>query len=58
MKKFFALLLSLTMILALTACGGSKSEDTTPADSDTQEASPPISRSASSCSMMRTPPMT
>ena len=37
MKKFFALLLSLTMILALTACGGSKSEDTTPADSDTQE---------------------
>ncbi|MDD6409512.1 MAG: BMP family ABC transporter substrate-binding protein [Oscillibacter sp.] len=35
MKKFFALLLSLTMILALTACGGSKSEDTTPADSDT-----------------------
>ena len=34
MKKFFALLLSLTMILALTACGGSKSEDTTPADSD------------------------
>ena len=37
MKKVFALLLSLTMILALTACGGSKSEDTTPADSDTQE---------------------
>ena len=37
MKKFFALLLSLTMILALSACGGSKSEDTTPADSDTQE---------------------
>ena len=37
MKKFFALLLSLTMILALTACGGSKSEDTTPADSDTQK---------------------
>ena len=25
MKKFFALLLSLTMILALTACGGSSS---------------------------------
>ena len=27
MKKFFALLLSLTMILALTACGGTKSDD-------------------------------
>ena len=35
MKKFFALLLSLTMILALTACGGSKSEDTTKADDST-----------------------
>ena len=27
MKKFLALLLSLSMVLALTACGGSKSED-------------------------------
>ena len=35
MKKFFALLLSLTMILALTACGGSKSEDTTKTDDST-----------------------
>ena len=36
MKKFFALLLSLSMVFALSACGV-KSEDTTPADSDTQE---------------------
>ena len=35
MKKFFALLLSLTMILALAACGGTKSEDTTTADDST-----------------------
>ena len=35
MKKFFALLLSLTMILALAACGGTKSEDTTKADDST-----------------------
>ena len=35
MKKFFALLLSLTMILALVACGGTKSEDTTKADDST-----------------------
>ena len=28
MKKFFALLLSLTMILALAACGVTNSEDT------------------------------
>ena len=38
MKKFFALLLSLTMILALTACG-SKSEDTTNSDDANTEAS-------------------
>ena len=36
MKKFFALLLSLTMILTLAACGGSKSEDTTNSDSNTE----------------------
>ena len=35
MKKFFALLLSLTMILALAACGGTKSEDTTKGDGST-----------------------
>ena len=35
MKKFFALLLSLTMILALAACGGTKSEDTTKGDDST-----------------------
>ena len=38
MKKFFALLLSLTMVLALTACG-SKSEDTTNSDDANTEAS-------------------
>ena len=32
MKKFLALLLSLSMVLALSACGGTKSDDTTKAD--------------------------
>ena len=32
MKKFFALLLSLTMILALSACGGTKSDDNAKGD--------------------------
>ena len=32
MKKFFALLLSLTMILALAACGGTKSDDNAKGD--------------------------
>ncbi len=34
-EEVFALLLSLTMILALAACGGTKSEDTTKADGST-----------------------
>ena len=32
MKKFLVLLLSLSMVLALSACGGTKSDDTTKAD--------------------------
>ena len=33
MKKFLALLLSLSMVFALSACGG-KSDSTPPADTD------------------------
>ncbi len=58
MKKFFALLLSLTMILALTACGGSKSEDTTPADSDTQEPASDFKVGFITLHVTRTPPTT
>ena len=36
MKKFLALLLSLSMVFALSACGG-KSDSTTPADTDAAE---------------------
>lgn len=37
MKRFFALLMALTMLLAMTACGG-KNNDTPPAGSDTPPA--------------------
>ena len=57
MKKFLALLLSLSMVLALSACGGTKSDDDNAKGDETKTDAPTL-RSASSCSMMRTPPMT
>lgn len=37
MKKLFAMLLSLAMVLSLAACGGSTTEETTTDDSATEE---------------------
>lgn len=37
MKKLFAMLLSLAMVLSLAACGGSTTEETTTDDSTTEE---------------------
>ena len=37
MKKFIAIVLALTMLLALTACGGEKTQETTPAPAATEE---------------------
>ena len=43
MKKALSLLLALSMVLALTACGSSAQEETTdPAEKETQEAAEPV----------------
>lgn len=39
MKRFFALLLTMAMVLSLAACGGKKEEPSAPADSNTPAAS-------------------
>ena len=41
MKKVFALLLSLTMVLSLAACGSSNSDNSTPSDSASTDSSTP-----------------
>ena len=37
-KKLFALLMALSLVLSLAACGGDKGGDTQPADGDSQTA--------------------
>lgn len=45
MKKIFALMLTLAMVLSLAACGGSAGTDTTQADGDSAETGAPVAPS-------------
>ena len=46
MKKFFAMLLALTLILSLAACGGSKKEESKQEETQTEETTTPESDAA------------